>query len=76
LEVVGKLYGKEITTSKRILLEKNYKFLEDSLYGKEIASYKKVKRIQTCHKVSPHFCIALSGEKMSPHLCVVLSTSP
>jgi hypothetical protein len=55
LEVVGKFYGKKITTSKRILLERNYKFLGDLLYSKEIASYRKVKKIQTCHKVSPHF---------------------
>jgi hypothetical protein len=76
LEVVGKLY-KEITTSKKIVLERNYKFLGDSLYDKEIASYKKVKRIQKCHKVFPHFCIAVSAfEKMSPHLFEVSNTSP
>jgi hypothetical protein len=36
LGVVGELYSKEITTSKRTLLERNYKFLGNSLYGKEM----------------------------------------
>jgi hypothetical protein len=77
LEVVGRLYCKKITTSKRILLEKNYKFLGDLLNSKENASYRKVKRIQTCHKVSPHFCIVVfTFEKMFPYLCVVSNTLP
>jgi hypothetical protein len=46
LEVVGKKFGKEITTSKRILLERNYKFLVDSLYGKEITNYKREKEFK------------------------------
>jgi hypothetical protein len=45
LEVIGGFYNKELKTSTRILIERNCKFPRDSLYGKEIASCKKVKII-------------------------------
>jgi len=45
LEVIGRFYNKELKTSMRILIERNCKFPRDSLYGKEISSYKRVKII-------------------------------
>jgi hypothetical protein len=45
LEVVGGLYNKEITTSRRILLERNCKFPRNSLCDMETTSCRKVKII-------------------------------
>jgi hypothetical protein len=50
LEVVGRLYNKELKTSRRILIERNCKFPRNSLNGKEIASCRRVKIITNLTK--------------------------